>query len=218
MGSWIEYDPQVVRRRYNRLASIYVFFEWLFWLPRGIRPKAADRLRLKNEDRVLEVGCGTGRNLPFLVQAVGSNGHVYGVDISEGMLARARALCDKRHWNNVTLVHSDAAEYQLPEPVDGVIFSLSYCTMRHRKKVLRHAWAQLKPGGRLVMLDAKALPGLPGLLTYPFFSLLLKWSVLGNPDIDEMEDLRALTGNVEVESLRLGTYFIARVTKPLDGA
>jgi len=63
MNSWTEYDPQFVRRRYNRLASIYVFFEWLFWLPRGIRPRAVRRLKLKSGDRVLEVGCGTGRNL-----------------------------------------------------------------------------------------------------------------------------------------------------------
>lgn len=218
VNSWIDYDPQFVRRRYNRLASIYVFFEWLFWLPGGVRPKAVDRLRLKNGDSVLEVGCGTGRNLPFLVRAVGSNGRVYGVDISDGMLARARALCDKREWKNVTLVRADAAEYELPEPVDGAIFSLSYATMRDRRQVLRHAWKQLKPGGRLVMLDAKVLSGLLGRLTYPLFSWILKLTVLGNPDIDELEDLRALTGSVEMESLRFGTYFIARVTKPVDVA
>ena len=56
MNSWIEYEPHFVRRRYNRLASIYVFFEWLFWLPRGIRPRAVERLNLKPGDRVLEVG------------------------------------------------------------------------------------------------------------------------------------------------------------------
>jgi len=36
MNSWTEDDPRFVRRRYNRLASIYVFFEWLFWLPSGM--------------------------------------------------------------------------------------------------------------------------------------------------------------------------------------
>src|SRR5438128_11106092 len=96
MNSWIEYEPQFVRRRYNRLASIYVFFEWLFWLPRGIRPRAVNRLDLKFGDRVLEVGCGTGRNLPFLSRAVGPDGRVYGIDLSEGMLAEARSACENR--------------------------------------------------------------------------------------------------------------------------
>ena len=214
MNSWIEYEPQFVRRRYNRLASIYVFFEWLFWLPRGIRPRAVERLNLKPGDRVLEVGCGTGRNLVFLSRAVGPDGRVYGVDISEGMLAKARETCEKNGCTNVTLIQSDAAEYELPELVDGAIFSLSYCTMRHRKLALRHAWEQLKSGGRLVMLDAKALSGWLGRLLYPLALWTLKLTVLGSPDIDELKDLEDLTGDVEVENLQFGTYFIARVTKP----
>jgi ubiquinone/menaquinone biosynthesis C-methylase UbiE len=213
MGSWIEYDPQFVRRRYNRLAPIYVFFEWLFWLPRGIRPRAVKRLDLKPGDRVLEVGCGTGRNLPHLSRAVGPDGRVYGIDISEGMLAKARASCEKNERTNVTLIRSDASEYELPEPVDGAIFSLSYAVMRDRKSALRHAWNQLKPGGRIVMLDAKTLSGFVGRKTYRLLSLILRLTVLGNPDLNELDDVRELAGQVEVENLQFGTYFIARATK-----
>src|SRR6266480_3314587 len=131
MNSWTEYDPQFVRRRYNRLASIYLFFEWLFWIPRGIRPRAVARLNLRPGDQVLEVGCGTGRNLSYLSRAVGPDGRVYGVDISEGMLAKAKLLCDKKGLSNVTLLHTDAAETEMPQVVDGAIFSLSYATMRY---------------------------------------------------------------------------------------
>ena len=217
MNSWIEYDPQFVRRRYNRLAPIYVFFEWLFWLPRGIRPRAVKRLDLKPGDRVLEIGCGTGRNLAHLSRAVGLDGCVYGIDISEGMLAKARASCEKNALANVSLIRSDATEYELPEAVDGAMFSLSYCTMRHRKQALRYAWQQLKPGGRLLMLDAKTLSGWLGRLLYPLALWTLKVTVLGSPDIDELKDLKELTGRVEVEELQFGTYFIAFVTKPADG-
>ncbi len=214
MGAWIEYKPQFVRRRYNRLASIYIFFEWLFWLPRGIRPRAVARLNLKSGDRVLEVGCGTGRNLPFLTQAVGPDGHVYGIDISDGMLVKASEACDKNGWTNVTLIRADAADYELPEPVDGAIFSLSYAVMRDRKQALRNAWRQLKPGGRMVMLDAKVLSGFLGRTTHGLLSLILKLTVLGNPDVEALKDVRELTGQVEVEELQFGTYFIARVMKP----
>ena len=165
-------------------------------------------------DPILELGCGTGRNLVFLSRAVGPDGRVYGIDISEGMLAKARETCEKNGCTNVRLIQSDAAEYELPELVDGAIFSLYYCTMRHRKLALRHAWEQLKSGGRLVMLDAKALSGWLGRLLYPLTLWTLKLTVLGSPDIDELKDLEALTGDVEVENLQCGTYFIARVTKP----
>jgi ubiquinone/menaquinone biosynthesis C-methylase UbiE len=216
MDSWTEYDPQFVRRRYNRLASIYVFFEWLFWLPRGIRPRAVERLDLKPGDRVLEVGCGTGRNLAFLSRAVGPDGRVYGIDISEGMLAIARSACEKYALTNVTLIRSDASEYELPERVDGAIFSLSYAVMRDRKQALRNAWRQLKPGGRIVMLDAKTLSGFVGRTTHRLLSLILRLTVLGNPDLNQVADVRELTGRVEVENLQFGTYFVARAVKPIS--
>src|SRR6266496_1055733 len=121
---WSDYDLSFIRDRYNQLARFFVFFEWLFLLPPGIRRRAIDRLELKAGDRVLEVGCGTGRNLSLLREAVGPEGHVYGIDLSDGMLAAAQRLCVQREWDNVTLIHGDAAQYVVPELVDGLLFSL----------------------------------------------------------------------------------------------
>ena len=71
------------------------------------------------------------------------------------MLDQARALCDRNAWNGVKLIHGDAIALSLPEKVDGALFSLSYATMIERREILRHAWGQLKPGGRLVIMDAR---------------------------------------------------------------
>jgi len=49
--------------------------------------------------------------------------------------------------------------------------------MRDRKQALRHAWQQLEPGGRLVMLDAKTLSGRLGRLLYPLALWTLKLTV-----------------------------------------
>ncbi len=214
MADWIEYDTQFVRRRYNKLAPIYVAFEYVFLLPPRIRSRAVRTLDLKIGDRVLEVGCGTGRNLGRLVEAVGNSGQVYGVDISEGMLARAKALTTRHKWQNVKLLHEDAAEYSLPEKVDGALFSLSYATMPHGRRVLRYAWNQLKPGGRLVIMDARIPEGIVGRIYRPLLVSFLKLTVLGNPDIDILEDLRQLAGKIESEYFFLDTYFIGRATKP----
>ena len=209
--------PEVVRQRYNRLARWYVLFEWILWLPRGIRERAVRKLELRAGDRVLEVGCGTGRNLKYLEAALGPGGHIFGVDLSEQMLARCRALCEASGWRNVTLVHANALEYRSPEEVDAILFSLSYCTMLHRKRILGHVWSQLRPGGRLVLLEGKTMRGLLGRLLRPLILLEMKATVLGDPDYSAWEDVQALTTDVEVEEELLGGYFTCRGRKNIHG-
>jgi ubiquinone/menaquinone biosynthesis C-methylase UbiE len=217
-SGWADYDVPFVRRRYNRLARFFVFFEWLFWLPRGIRSRAVARLELKPGDHVLEVGCGTGRNLAPLVQAVGPEGEVYGVDLSEGMLAEARKLRARSGWGNVRLIRSDASAYTVPAPVDGVIFSLSYAVIPHHREALEYAWDQLRPGGHLVIMDAKLPSNFLGKLLHPFVFWASRLTVLGNPDIRPWDELRELAGEVCMEELALGTYYICRARKPLMAA
>src|SRR5262245_36912971 len=85
---WIDLDRGAITHRYDRLAKLIPLFDWLFFQPPGFRRNAIERLALAHGDRVLEIGCGTGRNLPLLRKAVGAAGSVYGVDISAGMLAK----------------------------------------------------------------------------------------------------------------------------------
>ena len=213
IAKWVDLDPAFVRHRYNQLANFFVFFEWLFLLPRGIRTRAVRRLNLNPGDRVLEVGCGTGRNLALLADAVGVEGKVYGVDLSEGMLAEAEELCRESALRNVALAHADAAGYVVPEPVEGAIFSLSYAVIPHHRDALRRAWNQLRPGGRLVIMDAKLPNGVWGKLLYPFVIWTSRLTVLGNPDVRPWDEMRELTDNVEYEEAQFGTYYICSARK-----
>ena len=209
----LPYPPERVRRRYDRLAPWYPIFEWILWLPPGIRERAVRRLELPPGGTVLEVGCGTGRNFGHLEAAVGAAGHVYGVDLSEEMLSRSRRLCAARGWQNVILTHGDALSYTAPAPLDGVLFSLSYCTMLHRLRILEHVWSQLKPGGRLVILEARLVPSFLGRLSRPLLVALMKATVLGDPDHDTLKDVRSLTDDLTVKEELFGSYFICRGRK-----
>ena len=210
---WVDCDRNFVVQRYDRIAGLIPFFEWLFFLPSGLRRNAVDRLNLRHGDSVLEVGCGTGRNLPFLHSAVGPSGHVYGVDLSPGMLGKAFELTRRNRWSNVELSEGDAVDYVAPTPLDGVLFSLSYNTMPHHRAVLQHAWNQLRPGGSLVIMDAKPPPGRGGEMILPFSVWLMKRTVLGNPYLQPWKDLAAITSDFEMEEFLFGSYYICRGVK-----
>ena len=210
---WVDLDRSFIAQRYDRLSGLIPLFDWLFFQPPGFRAKAVDRLSLRAGNHVLEIGCGTGRNLAFLSAAVGPRGCVYGVDLSPGMLAKSRALCERNHWHNVELIEGDAAQYRAPVALDGVMFGLSYNTMPHHLTVLREAWDQLRPGGRLVIMDAKLPPGLGGRLVLPFSLWLMKRTMLGNPLIKPWEDLARIAGSIEMEQFMFGSWYICRAIK-----
>jgi len=208
---WDDPDRRAIRDRYDRLARVLPVFDWIFFQPPGFRRKAVDRLGLRPGDRVLEIGCGTGRNLSHLRNAVGDGGRVYGVDISPGMLAKARDLRARQGWSNVDLIEQDALHFDASVPLDGVIFGLSYNTIPHHLMVLRHAWSLLRPGGTLVIMDARLPAGLE--IIQPFTLWLMKRTVLSNPLIKPWEDLARLAGSVEMDQFIFGAWYICRAVK-----
>jgi len=205
---WLDRDKEFVSKRYDRIAGFITLFEWLFFLPRGLRKEAVARIGLKPGDRVLEVGCGTGRNLTFLQNCVGSTGHVYGVDLSHGMLARARRLCTQQRLANVTLTEGDALDYVPEEPLDGALFSLSYNTMPDHYSVLTHVLAQLRPGAQLVIMDAKLPTGPFGPWVLRFAVWCNRLTVLGNPHIQPWRQLAPLVDNFAMQERLFGAYYI----------
>jgi ubiquinone/menaquinone biosynthesis C-methylase UbiE len=112
-----------VQSFYGRWATLY---DGLARFTPGIgqlRREAVAALQLDPGDTVVDLGCGTGANLPYLRDAVGPTGTVVGVDLTRGMLDRARRLVDARSWRNVHVVQGDATRPPIPADVDGVLAS-----------------------------------------------------------------------------------------------
>ncbi len=213
--AWVDCDYYTVRNRYDRMAKYIPLFDRVLFLPRDSRRNAVARLDLRPGDNVLDVGCGTGRSLRYLRQAVGPAGGVYGIDISRGMLRQARKLRAANRWDNVELSECDAAEFTAPTPLNGVLFSLSYNTMPHHHAVLRHALSQLRPGGRVVIMDAKLPSGRFGERILPFSLWLMRHTFLGNPLIQPWQHLEQVTDDFEMQSRLFDSYYICRGSKPV---
>jgi ubiquinone/menaquinone biosynthesis C-methylase UbiE len=202
--------PEIVRG-YDRLARVYSRLEWLYLIFPAARRKAVRALSAKPGDTILEIGAGTGRNLPYLIEAVAPGGKVIAVDASPGMLAEARKLIEREGWSNVELIHEDAARLELDQEVDGVLFSLSYSVLPERRPSLARAWERLRPGARLVVMDMGLTGSRLHRLLAPVGWLLLKLAP-GDPYSEPWNDL-AEYGAVATDRFLLGFYYVCAVSK-----
>jgi ubiquinone/menaquinone biosynthesis C-methylase UbiE len=199
-------------KRYDRIARSYSTLEPLYLIFPPARRRAVAALGLKAGDTILEIGAGTGRNFPYLVEAVGPSGAVIGVDPSPGMLAEARKLIDQRGWSNVQLLQQDATQLEVDCDVDGVLFSLSYSAMPEPRPALARAWERLRPSSRVTILDMGLTQGGAFRLLAPIARLLVKYAP-GDAYSDPWSDL-ANYGPVETKRFLLGFFYVSSVTKP----
>ena len=146
-------DTTATQAFYGRWARLYDVLASAPWI-RSWRARAVAALDLTPGDTVVEMGVGTGANLPALREAVGSNGRVVGVDLTRGMLAVARRRVDTGGWDNVNLVRGDATRPPVRGPVDAVLGSFIVGMVRNPADAIR-IWADLVGSdGRLALLDA----------------------------------------------------------------
>ena len=140
---------------------------------RRFRRNQIDLLNLREGERVLEVGCGTGV-LSFLAKmVVGENGTVEGIDIAPKMVDKARKKAEKAMLPiNFRVASIDELPYR-DGIFDAVISSLMFhhLPLRIKERGLEEVYRVLKPGGRLLLCDF----GSPRYPVYPIAFLMFIW-------------------------------------------
>jgi len=116
------------------------------------RRRAADALRLDRGDTVVEMGCGTGANLPLLRERVGPEGTVVGLDVTRELLVRARERVEREGWENVHLLQADATQPPIEGPVDAVLGTFVVGMFPDPAGAVTD-WCGLCPGGRVALLN-----------------------------------------------------------------
>lgn len=136
-------QTEVIRRRYNRTARFYDLMDKM--IPDAIRKQAIEKARGK----VLEVGVGTGKNLPYYKEGC----EVTGIDFSPGMLARAKDRV-KEAKVPVILLKMDAQHMTFSDNTfDTVLATCVFCSVPDPVQGLKEVRRVCKPGGQIILLE-----------------------------------------------------------------
>ena len=102
----------------------------------------------------VDLGSGKGTDALRLADKVGTSGFVYGVDISDGMIASSNKLAERLGVKNVLFIKSDLESITIPSNTADLI--ISNCTINHvsnKQSVWNEIFRILKKGGRFVISD-----------------------------------------------------------------
>jgi len=108
-----------------------------------------DRLPLRGDELVLDVGCGTGRLTEKLLQRL-PRGRVLAIDLSSNMLQVARDYLKPSFAAQIQLAIADAAWLPVRECADAIFSTATFHWVLDHPRLFRSLHDALKPGGRLV--------------------------------------------------------------------
>jgi len=137
---------------YDNFAAFYDLMNGLYFFGRDKRFRSilVKKANLKTGDTVLDLCCGTGLNFPFILEKIGIQGTLVGVDVSSKML---RHSIERRLNGNVCLIRSDSAHLPLRNKSQDIILA-SFCLRitPTLDNVLDEIVRVLKSDGRLGVL------------------------------------------------------------------
>lgn len=185
-------DSHVIDKHYRRLGDSYNTF--LYYSPEFVRTltsKMKEKLRLAEDDLLVDLGCGTGMYSIDLVDQVPLSQHVIGVDPFEDMLRQIPEGAP------VEPVCEDALAWSAkPGSYDKLFIKETVHHIPERRELFANLYERLTDGGVLLLVHV------PPQIRYPLFPAALERCLTWHANPDEMEVELADTGfSVEREGL-----------------
>lgn len=140
-------NTEKIRRRYDRVSKVYDIFE------QPMEAMSLKKWRIEAtkdlKGRVLEVGVGTGKNIPYYP----NNIDITAIDFSDKMLAKAREKAKKLN-KKVELLHMDAQDMDFPDNTFDMVFTTCvFCSVPDPVKGLKEIRRICKTGGKIIMIE-----------------------------------------------------------------
>ena len=146
---------------YDRFSLVYDVLspDWYYRKPRKF---AIEVLQLKEGQTVLNLPVGTGQNLNYFQDYLKDSGKIIGIDLSEGMLSKARRKVVEGDWSNVELIKAPAtainadwikARYGTPLQFDAILCDLGLSGFPDWQSIIDNLLSLLRPGGTIAVMD-----------------------------------------------------------------
>ena len=124
------------------------------------REKIVAAAGLKPGMTMADIGAGTGLFTLHFAQAVGADGKVFAVEIAKKFLEHIKARATKASASNVQTILCTEKSVELPEAsIDLAFICDVYHHFEYPQATLATLHKALKPGGELVLIDFKRIPG-----------------------------------------------------------
>lgn len=111
--------------------------------------RAVNALALRDGATVLDVGCGTGRAVPYIVDALGDTGRIIGTDFAYQMLVEANT---KRLAPHLVYVQADAQQFPVRSAsVDAIMCFAAFAHFSRKRAFLEEAYRVLRSGSKMAI-------------------------------------------------------------------
>lgn len=147
---------------YDRFSNVYDLLSSKYYYHKA-RQYAVAALTLQAHQTVLNVPCGTGQDLAYFQEYLQNTGHIMGIDLSTGMLGKAKKKCDSNGWTNVRLIEANVLDIDTawikkhtavqPPVIDAVLCDLGLSGFPQWQRVIDNLLSILRPDGKIVIMD-----------------------------------------------------------------
>jgi len=150
----------IYKKRAKNFDMTSKFYKLVGFNDEKYRKKTVEYLELSENDTIVEIGCGTGLNFPILLNKIGKDGKIIGLDISVDMLAEAKKKIKIFNWNNVSVHEQNAMEFDYKN-VSGVVSTLAFTLIPEYEELIIKISKELPKNKKFVIMDLKLSKNLP---------------------------------------------------------
>ena len=162
---------QNLEKFYSIHSKFYDATRWMFLLN---RKKALSLLKFNKKDKILDLACGTGLNIPYLIKKI-SPKNILGIDYSKSMLEKAR-----RKYPKVKFIQGNVSTFRFNQKFDKIVCTYSLSMIESWKETIRNVRKHLKKDGVFLVLDFHRWQG----IIKPAYPIFRWWLSLHGVDSD----------------------------------